>query len=300
MRGSARLNANKREFPPYLYGTAWKEQETRRLTRLAIQQGFRGIDTANQRKHYFEAAVGEGIADAIRDGFVSSRDDLFIQTKFTQRRGQDDRLPYDEKAPIREQVKQSFASSQKHLATEVLDSYVLHGPTTQQGLTEEDLEAWRSMEEIYGEGGTCALGISNISLDQLRLLQKVAQIKPNFVQIRCYAARQWDRSIRDFCVANGIVYQAFSLLTANRSVLNHNATKMIARRHGKTAAQIIFRFALECGMFPLTGTKDVVHMAEDLDVFNFQLSVTEVRTIETMVVGEKPQPFQTPILRWGR
>jgi len=89
-------------------------------------------------------------------------------------------------------------------------------------------------------------------------------------------------------------------LTANRSVLNHNATKMIARRHGKTAAQIIFRFALECGMFPLTGTKDAVHMAEDLDVFNFQLSVTEVRTIETMVVGEKPQPFQTPILRWGR
>ena len=83
MRGSARLNANKREFPPYLYGTAWKEQETRRLTRLAIQQGFRGIDTANQRKHYFEAAVGEGIADAIRDGFVSSRDDLFIPVSYT-------------------------------------------------------------------------------------------------------------------------------------------------------------------------------------------------------------------------
>ncbi|MEC7301438.1 MAG: aldo/keto reductase, partial [Pseudomonadota bacterium] len=87
------------KLPPYLYGTAWKADETRRLTRLAIQQGFRGIDTANQRKHYFEAAVGEGIADAIRGGLIVSRDDLFLQTKFTHRLGQDDQMPYDEKAP---------------------------------------------------------------------------------------------------------------------------------------------------------------------------------------------------------
>lgn len=67
---------------PFIYGTAWKEDETKRLTRLAIEQGVRGIDTANQRKHYREAAVGEAIKDAIRDGIVF-RDALFLQTQFT-------------------------------------------------------------------------------------------------------------------------------------------------------------------------------------------------------------------------
>lgn len=69
--------------PQFLYGTAWKENETQRLTELALRQGFRGIDTANQRRHYHEAAVGQGIAAAIESGLVV-RDDLFLQTKFTR------------------------------------------------------------------------------------------------------------------------------------------------------------------------------------------------------------------------
>src|SRR3712207_706494 len=81
-------------------------------------------DTANQRRHYDEAAVGQAVAAAISSGLVS-RDDLFLQTKFTFRQGQDHRLPYDPMAPIPDQVEQSFASSLEHLGTEVIDSYVL-------------------------------------------------------------------------------------------------------------------------------------------------------------------------------
>src|SRR5947199_5318507 len=77
--------------PRFLYGTAWKEDETQRLTELALRQGFRGIDTANQRRHYHEAAVGQAVAAAVASGLVV-RDDLFLQTKFTFRRGQDHRL----------------------------------------------------------------------------------------------------------------------------------------------------------------------------------------------------------------
>ena len=69
--------------PRFLYGTAWKEEETQRLTESALQQGFRGIDTANQRRHYHEAAVGQAIAAVIASGLVT-RDDLFVQTKFTR------------------------------------------------------------------------------------------------------------------------------------------------------------------------------------------------------------------------
>src|SRR5437762_641567 len=102
--------------PRFLYGTAWKEDETQRLTELALRQGFRGIDTANQRRHYHEAAVGQAVAAAVASGLVV-RDDLFLQTKFTFRRGQDQRLPYDPDAPIPAQVSQSFASSLEHLGT---------------------------------------------------------------------------------------------------------------------------------------------------------------------------------------
>ncbi|HVK08755.1 MAG TPA: hypothetical protein VM597_08265, partial [Gemmataceae bacterium] len=80
--------------PRFLYGTAWKEEDTDRLTRLALRHGFRGIDTANQRKHYDEAAVGRAVDAAVAAGFVT-RDDLFLQTKFTFPGGQDHRLPYD-------------------------------------------------------------------------------------------------------------------------------------------------------------------------------------------------------------
>src|SRR5437763_2805194 len=85
--------------PRFLYGTAWKEEQTQRLTDLALQQGFRGIDTANQRRHYHEAAVGQAIAASLQSGLVR-RDDLFLQTKFTFRSGRDQRLPYDPAVPI--------------------------------------------------------------------------------------------------------------------------------------------------------------------------------------------------------
>src|SRR5262249_17468286 len=129
-------------IPRLLYGTAWKEDQTRRLTELALQQGFRGIDTANQRRHYHEAEVGQAIAAAVESGLVA-REDLFLQTKFTFRSGQDHRLPYDPKAPIRTQVEQSFARSLQHLGTEVIDSFLLHGPTQRSGLAKDDWEAWR-------------------------------------------------------------------------------------------------------------------------------------------------------------
>jgi diketogulonate reductase-like aldo/keto reductase len=109
--------------PRFIYGTAWKEHRTEGLTRLALEVGFRGIDTANQRQHYFEAGVGTAIAAA-----GIARDELFLQTKFTDVGGQGHRLPYDPDAPLGRQVEQSFASSLKHLGVDHVDSYVLHGP----------------------------------------------------------------------------------------------------------------------------------------------------------------------------
>jgi len=131
--------------PAFLYGTAWKEDRTAALTELALRAGFRGIDTANQRRHYFEAGVGEGLAAVYRAGVVT-RADLFLQTKFTYQRGQDHRLPYDPAAPPGVQVAQSLASSLEHLGTDYIDSFVLHGPVSGYEWTETDRSGKRCGE----------------------------------------------------------------------------------------------------------------------------------------------------------
>jgi diketogulonate reductase-like aldo/keto reductase len=269
--------------PRLLYGTAWKEKRTQRLTELALRQGFRGIDTANQRRHYHEAAVGQAIAAALTAGLVT-RNDLFLQTKFTFRTGQDHRLPYDPKAPIRQQVEQSFASSLEHLGTTILDSYLLHSPTQRFGLAAADWEAWRAMEAVHDSGRVRLLGVSNFTLEQLQQLCEQAQVPPRFVQNRCYVSLGWDRAIREFCGARGMVYQGFSLLTANRDVLAHPEMVRIARRHGRSVAQVVFRFALDAGMVPLTGTTDAGHMREDLEAFAFRLEPEEAECIARLAV----------------
>jgi diketogulonate reductase-like aldo/keto reductase len=81
-----------------------------------------------------------------------------------------------------------------------------------------------------------------------------------------------------------MVYQGFSLLTANRDALAHPELARIARRHGQSAAQVVFRFALDVGMVALTGTTDAGHMREDLEAFEFQLEPDEVERIERLAV----------------
>ena len=263
--------------PTFIYGTAWKEEATERLTRLALDAGFRAIDTANQRRHYFEAGVGAAVAGAIRDGVVR-RDELFLQTKFTSASGQDRRLPYDARADPATQVRQSFASSLEHLQVDAIDSYVLHGPSRRRGLAPEDVAVWRAMESLPVR----FLGVSNVALDQLEALYELAAVKPSFVQNRCFAATRWDAAIRAFCREHDIVYQGFSLLTANANELRSAAFREIVARVRRTPAQVVFRFARQIGIVPLTGTTDPVHMREDLAIDDFELPAADVARIERL------------------
>jgi len=267
--------------PKILYGTAWKEEDTRLQVVAALEEGFRGFDTANQRKHYREAEVGEGITSAIKNGLVK-REKIFLQSKYTFQHGQDYRLPYDPEAPISDQVAESFTSSLKHLQTSYLDSYLLHGPTERTTLGKEDWSAWHAIVDIFKREKTRWIGISNVDLYQLKLLCREAEIQPHFVQNRCFASRNWDRDIRAFCLDKGIAYQGFSLLTANRKVTMHPKMVALAARHGRSVTQIVFRFAIDSGMVPLTGTTSREHMRKNLEVFDFQLEVSEIKIIETL------------------
>ena len=266
-------------IPKLLYGTAWKEERTEALTALALRSGFRGIDTANQRKHYFEAAVGRAVRAAISAGLVT-RAELFLQTKFTFTGGQDQRLPYDPKAPIATQVEQSLTSSLEHFATSYLDSFVLHGPNGRGRLSASDIEAWRAIEAQVGAGRTRFVGVSNFSLEQLRELLALAKVAPRFVQNRCYARTGWDRDVRRLCAEHGVVYQGFSLLTANRAELAAPAVRELAQRTSRSAAELVFRFAHAVGMLPLTGTSSEPHMRLDLEALEHPLAPGEAAALE--------------------
>lgn len=267
-------------IPSFMYGTAWKKEATAQLVQQAVASGFTAIDTANQLIHYQEALVGEALLELAKQGV--KRESLFLQTKFTSVNGQDHRTPYDVTADLTTQVAQSFDSSLSHLHTDYLDSYVLHGPYYRRGLAKEDWEVWGAIEALYDAGKTRMIGVSNVSAEQLALLCEKARHKPMVVQNRCYAAFGWDQEVRALCRTHNLIYQGFSLLTANREVFTEPDVRAMAVKYGTGLAQIVFRFAMQVGMLPLTGTTNPEHMKEDLASDRFTLTVEELQRIETI------------------
>jgi len=265
------------KLPPIIYGTAWKQEATAGLTKQAVTAGFRAIDTANQKKHYREDYVGLALLELKSQGI--SRDDLFLQSKFTYKDGQDHRLPYDPNSSFTDQVASSFASTLKNLHTDYIDSYLLHGPSSSAGMTADDWEVWAAMEALHASGQTRMIGVSNVGIHHLKQLCQKAKVKPQMVQNRCFAVYGWDEAVREYCQANDIVYQGFSLLTANQDVLFDPQVEAIARRLSVTPMQVIFRFSVQIGILPITGTTSLEHMKEDLEIGTFELSDEDVATI---------------------
>lgn len=267
-------------FPTLIYGTAWKKEKTEPLVKLAVSQGFRAIDTANQLKHYAEKKVGDALLAIEKEGIT--RDQLFLQTKFTPIDSQGEEIPYDPADPVEIQVHTSFKSSLDHLHTAYVDSYLLHGPYGWPTLNASDWQAWQAMEELYTSGQTRAIGISNVNIYQLEQLVSHAKIKPMIVQNRCFASQGWDKAVRTFCAHHQIIYQGFSLLTANVAIWQSEVVCKIADQWNKTPAQIIFQFAKQIGILPLTGTCDKTHMQQDLAISTFQLTSQEVEAIASL------------------
>jgi diketogulonate reductase-like aldo/keto reductase len=266
--------------PRIIYGTAWKKSETAHWVGKAIRQGFRGIDTACQPKHYDEAGVGAGVARSLRG--TLARTDLYLQSKFTSVSGQDPmRIPYDPNAPLPEQVAQSFAASLRNLQTAYLDCLVLHSPLASPAQT---LKVWHAMESLVPGGGVRQLGISNChGLDQLEALHDSAHIKPSVVQNRLYAETRYDREIRAFCRDRRIIYQSFWTLTANPHVLEHGTVAGLASKYGRTPAQVLFRYLTQRDVVPLTGTRSETHMLEDLAIFEFELEDRELAVMDALL-----------------
>lgn len=288
----------------YLYGTAWKEEVTSNSVYNALKAGYRAIDTANQRKHYHEVGVGEALLRTYKE-LNLNREDLWLQTKFTYQMGQDHRLPYNPEDTYTDQVRSSVTSSLEHLHTHYLDSYILHGPFSSVGITDEDKEVWRQMEMLVKEGLVKEIGVSNVTVGQLKELYAFADIKPTQAQIRTFAQRLWEKETREFCKESGITFQGFSLLTANRQFLGAEYTEVegqkvpklkfdgkpgrvmedLIKQTGKGPAQIIFKFCHQIGILPITGTRTLENMKLNLDIEDFELSDQQIAAIENIALA---------------
>ncbi|OXA52377.1 uncharacterized oxidoreductase YtbE [Folsomia candida] len=272
-------------MPRLIYGTAWKKGATAELVITAIRAGFRGVDTACQPKHYTEAGVGTALRTILAEGTIS-REDLFIQTKFTSLDGQDPAsTPYDPTAPLATQVVQSLERSLSNLGTPYVDSLVLHSPMR---TVKDTLTVWKIFEGFVASGKVKQLGISNCySIETFKTLFDSVSIKPAVLQNRLYPESGYDRELRKFCAEKGIFYQSFWTLTANPTILRDRAVVAIGRKYGKTVEQMFFAYLVQTGVVtPLTGTKNATHMAQDLEVLDMsRLDKEDADVFENFING---------------
>ncbi|QSA97429.1 aldo/keto reductase [Methylococcus sp. EFPC2] len=270
-------------LPRILYGTAWKEERTAGLVEQAVTLGFRGIDTACQPKHYNEAGVGEGLARCFAKGL--RREDVYLQSKFTPLQGQDpERVPYDPKARLADQVAQSFETSLRNLRTDHLDGLVLHSPLADEASL---MEVWGALEAVCKSGGARQIGISNCyALETLTRLYDLAEVKPALIQNRFYADTGYDREIRRFCRQKGLIYQSFWTLTANPKVLAGETLQNLANKYARSAAQVFYRYLTLTDIIPLSGTTRAQHMQDDLAIFDFELTPAECASVGRLLDRE--------------
>lgn len=263
--------SSKQFIPALVYGTAWKKEATSDLVHQALSNGFTGIDTACQPKHYREDLVGAGLRRALADGKVT-RSDIYVQTKYTSFSGQDsDNIPYDPKSSITEQVKASIAVSLRHLRTSedessaaadesYLDVFILHSPLKTIG---ETMEAWHILEQ-YVPNKIRSLGISNCSIHTLMDIYERANIKPAVVQNRFYPNTKFDIGLRKFCREKSIIYQSFWTLTANPGLVYSAEVGALANQLGISTQAALYAMVLGLGnTVILDGTKRVQTMKDD-------------------------------------
>uniref|UniRef100_A0A061R8E8 Aldo keto reductase n=1 Tax=Tetraselmis sp. GSL018 TaxID=582737 RepID=A0A061R8E8_9CHLO len=253
---------------PLLYGTAWKKERTTDLVVQAVVSGFRGIDTACQPKHYREDLVGAALRK-LREQYSIDRKDLWLQTKFTPLAGQDkNNVPYDPNATLAEQAAQSLQKSLANLGTDRIDSLLLHSPLP---TGDQTMEVWRVFEDAVDSGTVGQLGISNLYDPRLfHWLHANSRHKPRVLQNRFYRDSGYDKELRMLCLERGVTYQTFWTLTANPHILESRAVAdAIGRLKAATStevtpAQVLFKFLIQSGHQPVTGTTSQLHMDQDL------------------------------------
>ncbi|TQS32036.1 hypothetical protein Golomagni_07665 [Golovinomyces magnicellulatus] len=251
-------------MPKFCYGTAWKKDKSADLVYRALKAGFRGIDTAAQPKHYNEQGVASGFRKAVSEGIVT-RQDVFVQTKFTPVSGQSHSVPYDVNAPLDQQVHQSVQSSLQNFTIDgqdpYLDSIVLHSPLE---TIQDTFTVWKAFESYYPHT-IRNLGISNAPIEYIEAIHQEMAVKPAVAQNRFFHREGFAAPIRSFCRDNDIIFQSFWTSTGNPRLVQSQPVVDVAEKAGVELAAAYYCLVLGLGNVTiLNGTTSDEHMQQDL------------------------------------
>ncbi|KAL1315319.1 hypothetical protein HN51_042091 [Arachis hypogaea] len=271
----------------------------------AIKLGYRHFDTASC--YGSEQALGEAIAEALKLGLISSRDELFITSKLWL----SDNHPH--------LVLPALQKSLQNLGLEYLDLYLVHCPMSakpeirkffykEDEFVPFDLKGvWASMEQCHNLGLTKSIGVSNFSTQKLEDLLSFATIPPAVNQVELNLSWQ-QRNLREYCKAKGIMVTAYSPLGANgtswgsNDVMDSEVLKHIAHVHGKTIAQVSLRWLYEQGVTFAVKSYNKERMKQNLEIFDFSLINDDYQKINQIKQERKvkngPAGFDVADLLW--
>lgn len=253
-------------IPAVGFGT-WKiadGAEAADAVRDAIETGYRLIDGAGAYAN--EKGVGQGIRESgIR------RDELFVTSKvWNTERGYDSTL-------------RAFDRTMSDLGLDVLDLYLIHWPASPSRTDDwarVNADTWRALERLYAEGRVRAIGVSNFMPRHLDALLAGATVTPAVNQIEFHPGYMQSACV-EYCNCHGILVEAWSPIGRGR-VLDDPLILSIAAAHGRSAAQVCLRWAVQHGIVPLPKSTNAGRMSQNLDIFDFELTDSEMRAIDAM------------------
>lgn len=241
---------------------------TKSATKAALETGFRLLDTAE--RYRTEKEVGDAMQEVFKEGKIK-REDVFVITKLWNTNHRPER------------VKPAIEASLGRLQLEFVDLYLMHTPFAFQPGDEQDprdasgnviydkgvtlLDTWKAMEGLVSEGKCKAIGISDVSLEQTQEVLEGARIKPAVVHVESHPyLPQWE--LLNYCKKNGAVLQAFAALghSSEPKLLEDPVIVAVAKRVGKTPAQVLLAWAIQRGTAPLTTSKNLDRIKENFEV----------------------------------
>jgi diketogulonate reductase-like aldo/keto reductase len=262
--------------------------ETRGAVRAALDSGYRLIDTAAAYGN--ERQVGE----AVRDSRIN-RPEIFLETKiWISDYGYEETL-------------HGFEKSARKLGVDQIDLLILHQALP--SAFDRTLEAYRALETLLASGKVRAIGVSNFMLDHLTTLLDRCKVVPavNQIEVHPYFAQ---REVQEFAGAHGILTQAWSPIGGitfyrdggHGSTLEDPVIGAIAKAHDKSPAQVMLRWGLQEGRSVIPKSTKPARIAENIDVFDFELSAEEIAAIDRLDTGRRggPDPSAITLEAYGR
>jgi len=238
--------------------------ESVRQVRTALEAGYRLIDTAENYRN--EDAVGQAIRESAID-----RSEVFITTKFNRRWHSNDG------------VREAYGASLQRLGVDYIDLMLVHWPNPDQ---DRYVDAVRGLQAILDDGGLRAIGTSNFKPAHLQRVQEETGIIPdvNQIQLSPYSTRS---DAREYHSEHDIVTESWSPLGASSDALRNDPLIIdIANDHGKSPTQVVLRWHVQLGLVVIPRSSHPGRMAENIDIFDFELTEEEMSKISSLDRGE--------------